>query len=457
MSRPERQLFERVRISRRRVIPLPGNVLVEAGAAVSPGDLVARAEMVPGDPYIVDLHNELRVKLNPDEVGRVMLKRVGDRVKGHEAIARVAVGAFKDIHEARSPVDGVIEFISHAYSRVLIREDAQKAAPVVIVNVARRLDISPMLLRAYMRYREGDEVKQGAALADAAGSLGVSYCYAPASGVVEKICTRTGTVHILRPARPTQVEAYLHGRVADVIPEKGARIETTASFIQGVFGLGFENYGPVKVVAPAPDHVVTEDDITPDLSGAVVVGGANVTLDALRKALEVGVKGLVSGGADEPDLVTLLGREIGVGITGQEDLAMTVVITEGFGTMPMSADTFEFLRAAEGRTASLNGSTQVRAGVIRPEIIIPLLGEDGGAAVTLEDRLAELDGREKGEAEVGSKVRIVRNPKFGQWGRIVGWPSEPVVFENEARLPAAEVELNDGSRLMVPLADLEVF
>lgn len=456
MSRPERQLFERVRISRRRVIPLPGNVLVKVGDNVGPGDLVARAEMVPGDPYIVDLQNELRVRLNPDEVGRVMLKRVGDRVKGNEPIARVAVGPFKDIHEARSPVDGVVEFISHAYSRVLVREDAQKAAPVVIVNVARKLDISPMMLRAYMRYREGDEVKQGAALADAAGSLGTSYCYAPASGVVEKICTRTGTVHILRPARPTEVEAYLEGRVTDVIPEKGARIETTASFIQGVFGLGFENHGPIKMVAGRPEQVLTVEDITPDLAGAVIVGGANVTLDAMRRALEVGVKGLVTGGADEPDLVALLGREIGVGITGQEDLAMTVILTEGFGTMPMASDTFSFLQGVAGRTASLNGSTQVRAGVIRPEIIISLADGDA-AAEALEDRLAETDGDGQGEARVGSKVRIVRNPKFGQWGRIVDWPSEPVVFENEARLPAAEVELDDGSRLMVPLADLEIF
>jgi hypothetical protein len=36
-------------------------------------------------------------------------------------------------------------------------------------------------------------------------------------------------------------------------------------------------------------------------------------------------------------------------------------------------------------------------------------------------------------------------------------PSEPVRFETEALLPAAEVELDDGSRVFVPLANLEVF
>ncbi|MEW6032692.1 MAG: hypothetical protein AB1645_07405 [Bacillota bacterium] len=456
MSRPERQIFERVRISRRRVIPLPGEVLVQEGDRVRPEDLVARAETVPGDPYVVDLRSELGVSLTPEQVGKAMLKRVGDRVRAHEPIAEVRVGVFGDIHQARSPVDGVVEFISHAYARVLIREDAQKAAPVVILNVARKLDISPMLLRAYMRYREGDEVRQGAIIADAPGGLGLEYCYAPATGVIEKICTRTGTVTILRPARPTEVDAYVEGRVAKVVPELGAEIETTAAFIQGLFGLGFENYGPLVVAVREPGEVVDETDVTGEHAGKVLVSGARVTLTALRKASEIGVRGIICGGADHIDLVAFLGREIGAGITGLEDIPLTLILTEGFGTMPMSADTFGLLRAMEGRTASINGSTQVRAGVIRPEVIIPLPGEDAPGAKFLEECIAGRDSGQ-GEARLGSKVRIVRNPKFGRWGTIVRLPDEPVAFETEARLPAAEVELDDGERLFVPLANLEVF
>ncbi len=52
---------------------------------------------------------------------------------------------------------------------------------------------------------------------------------------------------------------------------------------------------------------------------------------------------------------------------------------------------------------------------------------------------------------------MVRNPKFGQWGKIVDLPAEPVAFETEARLPSAEVELANGERIFVPLANLEVF
>ena len=458
MPDPERHafIFERVRVTKTRTIPLPGEVVVKLGESVRPGDLIARAETVPGDPFVVDLAADLRGTFNPEQVGKLMLKRVGDRVQAKEVIARRTSGPFGEVHEAYSPVDGVIEFVSHAYARVLIREDAQKAAPVVIVNVSKKLDIPPMLLRAYMRYREGDEVRQGAIIADSQGGFGLEYCYAPTAGVIEKICTKTGAVTIVRPTKSTEVDAYLLGRVAEVFPETGARVEATAAYVQGLFGLGFENHGVLRVVAKSPEAIITADDLTPDLAEAIVVGGANITLEAMRKAVDLGVAGIITGGANHADLAGLLGQELGVGITGQEDLALTVILTEGFGTMPMASDTFELLKSAEGRLASVNGSTQVRAGAIRPEIIIPSLDDDGAAPPRpVEECLHELE-HERGDAVLGSKVRIVRNPKFGQWGTVVALPDDPVAYETEAKLLSAEVELSDGQRIFVPLANLEI-
>ena len=456
MAGPERQVFERVRVSKRRTIPLAGEVMVRVGDRVEPNDLIARAETVPGDPYVLDLQAELGVKLGPEDVARVMLKRVGDRVQTLEAVARLKVGPMGEVREARSPVEGFIEFISYAYARVLVREDAQKAAPVVIVNVAKKLDVAPMLIRAYMRYQEGDEVRQGAVIAEAPGGLGIDYCYAPASGVIEKICTRTGTVTILRPSKPAEVDAYLKGRVTELLGDHGARVESVADYVQGVFGLGFENYGPLRVVTAAPDGTVRAEDLGSDHEGAVLVGGALVTLDALRKALDLGVRGIITGGANHGDLAALLGRELGVGITGQEDLPMTVILTEGFGAVPMARDTYDLLRSCEGRQASVNGSTQVRAGVIRPEIIVARPeATDDLAARPIEECLLERE-KEKGRLGLGSRVRIVRAPNFGAWGTVVGLPEEPVKFETEASLAAAEVELDEGGRLLVPLANLEV-
>ena len=66
-----------------------------------------------------------------------------------------------------------------------------------------------------------------------------------------------------------------------------------------------------------------------------------------------------------------MGYEIGVAITGDEEVGLTLIVTEGFGRMAMSMNTFKLLKSANGKNASINGATQIRAGVLRPEIIIP--------------------------------------------------------------------------------------
>jgi hypothetical protein len=61
---------------------------------------------------------------------------------------------------------------------------------------------------------------------------------------------------------------------------------------------------------------------------------------------------------------------MGVAITGDESIPFTLILTEGFGSMEMSGTGWEFLENHKGRTASLSGRTQVRAGVTRPLVLV---------------------------------------------------------------------------------------
>ena len=55
----------------------------------------------------------------------------------------------------------------------------------------------------------------------------------------------------------------------------------------------------------------------------MVVGGAYVGHEALTRARELGVSAVVVGGIDDLVLRQLLGRDLGVAITGSETLGMT--------------------------------------------------------------------------------------------------------------------------------------
>ena len=59
-------------------------------------------------------------------------------------------------------------------------------------------------------------------------------------------------------------------------------------------------------------------------------------------------------------------------ITGDENVNTTLIVTEGFGEIAMANRTFELLSKCEGKIASISGRTQIRAGVMRPEVIIPV-------------------------------------------------------------------------------------
>jgi hypothetical protein len=57
-------------------------------------------------------------------------------------------------------------------------------------------------------------------------------------------------------------------------------------------------------------------------------------------------------------------------LTGKENIKFTLLLTEGFGKVRMNNDYVEFFKEMQGKVASVNGRTQIRAGVIRPQVIV---------------------------------------------------------------------------------------
>ncbi|MCY4606544.1 MAG: hypothetical protein OXE49_20110, partial [Gemmatimonadetes bacterium] len=159
-----------------------------------------------------------------------------------------------------------------------------------------------------------------------------------------------------------------------------------------------------------------------------------------------GAVGLIGGGLRDSDLRDLLGRDLGVAITGTEQIGLTVVATEGFGRVAMARKTFDILHACAGMDASMAGATQIRAGVLRPEIIVP----------TAADKEEE-EGRAGAEGlQVGDLLRVIRMPYFGRIGRVNDLPTELRAVESGARVRVLAVEFEDGEQAVVPRANVEL-
>lgn len=317
------------------------------------------------------------------------------------------------------------------------------------VNLARILSIPPGDVPSCMLRKEGDKVQPGDLLARSKGIFGLfkQEYHARVAGTVETISPITGQVILRGDPQPLEVRAFLTGKVVEVMPQEGCVIEAEVAFVQGIFGIGGEAYGPLRCACTGPDEPLDEDRITPALRGAIVVGGARITAAAIRKAVEVGASAIVSGGIDDQDLRDFLGYDLGVAVTGGEDVGLVLVITEGFGDIAMAQRTFDLLRSHEGDDASISGATQIRAGVVRPEVVVPL--KEPGMVPLPEERSG-------GGLRIGAAVRIIRDPYFGQLGVIQDLPTQPQELASGSKARVCAVRLNAGNRVVVPRANVEL-
>lgn len=366
---PGLKVTDKILLTKKRILPLKGEVIVKVGDKVKPDDIVARTHL-PGVVEPINVANILGIP--PEDIADAMLKKEGDAVVQGEDIAmsKSFFGLFKSKCQAR--ITGTIESISHITGQVLLR---------------------------------GEPI-------------------------------------------PVTVKAYIEGEVLGIFEKEGVAIASWSSFIQGIFGIGGETHGEIKIVVPNNSTTLTEKEIDESCKGKVIVGGSMVLADAIKKAAKVGVAGIVVGGFDDKDLRDILGYDIGVAITGSEEIGVTLIVTEGFGKINMAQRTFDLLKANEGQLACINGATQIRAGVIRPEVIIPKPGDP-------KAKLADSDFRETGLV-IGSPVRVIRHPYFGVLGEVSYLPPELTELESGSHARVLEVKFMDGKKAVVPRANVEM-
>ncbi|KPK63630.1 hypothetical protein AMJ83_06315 [candidate division WOR_3 bacterium SM23_42] len=321
---------------------------------------------------------------------------------------------------------------------------------VQTLNVAGLLGILPAEIDDVMMKKCGNKCCKDEVCAESKGFFGLfkSQVKSPIEGEIESISKITGQVILREPPIPVEVIAYIDGEVIDIIKNEGVEIRTVGSFIQGIFGIGGETIGHIAMATDDPAEVLTPSSIDKSFEDKVIIGGSMAEYAALEKARDVGAKGVVVGGIEDQDLKRFMGYDIGVAITGSEKVGITLIATEGFGKLRMAHRTFELLKSLSGKKTSMNGATQIRAGVMRPELIVP--AEKKASTKKTADLSAGTG------LETGMKVRIIREPYFGLIGKVIGLPVELAKVETEAKVRVLDVELEDKRKVTLPRANVEI-
>lgn len=338
------------KIQKKRILPFDGRVLVKEGDRVKPDTIIAEMLYLGERPFIVDIAGRLNIGLR--EIEDYLTKKIGDHIEARDVIAvrqRMTVKL-----EAHSPVSGILEFISPASGKIVIREKVNKEeiGPVTI-NCAEELNIPTKSLQLYLEKKLGNKVEKGGVIASKSIYAGIrmEYCRSPIFGEIISIDLKTGNVTVRRPIEERKMDAFIPGIVKEIIPKRGTIIETEGELINGVFGFGGEEYG-----------ILGEDIIL-------------VEKPLRRGDFEeyVGeIKGIIAPSINIPEFKDLFGEEIAKGTTKDNNTGVTIILMEGFGDKKIDINTMKKFNHFKGRLVAIDGRTQIRAGAKRPEIIIPL-------------------------------------------------------------------------------------
>jgi len=350
--------------------------------------------------------------------------------------------------ERRLPLKGdVLVAVGDRVSATTVVARTLLPGNVQTMNLASALGVEPSDVAGKLTSPIGSIVAAGQVIAATKALFGLmkSEVKSPAAGTIESVSDVTGQLILREPPIPVEIDAFLEGTVVEVIAGEGVVIESPAAFIQGIFGIGGETHGTLVVAVSGPDDELTVDRLSPALEGQIVVGGSYVNHAVLKEAIRLGVRGVVVGGFDDRDLRDLLGYDLGVAITGHETLGITLVLTEGFGRIRMAERTFRLLKSLEGSQAAVSGATQIRAGVMRPEILVPRASSASdatGGGVTGMD--------------IGSLLRCIRGDHFGRIGRITALPAQLQELGSESHARVLEAEIEGVGRVILPRANIEL-
>ena len=285
-------------------------------------------------------------------------------------------------------------------------------------------------VRKAMIKRIGDVVERGEVIARA-GLLFKREVASPVTGQI--VDMRDARVLIEVAPQKVDLLALYPGQVVDLIPERGVVIETTGTLVQGAWGYGPALRTTLACAVPGNDVPLLVGQITGEHAGMVLLGGRTLDAGVIAQAVENRVRGVIVGSV-RGDLLPLL-RESG----------LSVMVTEGFGDMPMHPEAFELLSACAGQEVCLQPSTGVDDKTQRPEVFCFAPGPERPALAEPSESLS-----------IGAWVRVLRAPYQNAVGEIVSLPRHSRRLASGVMAWGAEVNLEAVGTVFVPLENLEI-
>ncbi len=320
----------------RRELAIPGQVFVSVGQTVGTDAVVARSVRQFLRPFFLHVAEALGVPA--DDVERYLVKHVGDEVSIGDVVAKTPRQVTHRTYH--SPVAGRIEQLLPS-GVLFLREKPEEAREYTAVEVAKEFGVEPDELGPYLKVRPGDEVERGQWLAAIVAKDDIRCAPSPVRGRISRIDKHFGIVLIEPLIEELEVRAWLPGAVQEVT-ERGCLVSSRGTTISGIWGSGGEVSG----------------NLQPEIGPGSIVIRDFADAATIARAKELKAAGIICAGVNMQEVI-------------EPHPPFTIVVLEGFGAQRLPENIRTMLAAHEGHLALLDGTTQLRVGVRRPQIILP--------------------------------------------------------------------------------------
>ncbi|MCA9397805.1 hypothetical protein KC573_03165 [candidate division WWE3 bacterium] len=314
----------------------------------------------------------------------------------------------------------------------------RKSAGFRNIDAAKVLGVPSNELSQYVTKTPGSYVNKGEVLGEKKSLLGIKNkpLISPADGILSDINTDNGVISLEYMPEELRVVAGVSGTVTEIDPNgPEITIKTDVLEVKGALGLGKRREGSIHIVGQ-PDLPLSEKQIGPTWENKIIVGGSLLTRQVLYHCVALKVQGIITGGMHWEEYASLIGSR------GRfEDIGISIILTEGYGNLPMSPKLFQKLQEYEGKFSFIwGGSARLMLPDQKAKERTEFTTEEISKYVVLEE---------------GMKVRLMTLDHHGEFGTIKKL-DEQVHLENGVITDVATIELYNGETKVVPATSFEV-
>lgn len=322
-----------------------------------------------------------------------------------------------------------------------------------VVNLAKELNVPPSEALQYISRPLGSNIYKDELLASKKSVFGLreKILLSPDDGIIDFYDEREGILRIKLFPKIVKLACGVWGIIDDINETKGAiKIRTTASFIYGVLGSGKEREGTLNVIG-SNEVLVGSRQLETTMKGQIIVGGEIIFADGLERAVELGIGGLISGGIDAKNYKSVAG---GWNVFSRRwaDIGISVLVTEGFGSIHMGNDIFNLLQKNHGNFSILDGN--------KNRLILPSNSQNSMIYIR-KTKLPEGAFTDMGPQLVAATlqlkqlVRIIGNDNFGKQGIVEAIDKTPSKLESGVTSTLVTVDIGN-KKVRVCYQNLEI-